>query len=210
MLTQRRTGAAAACLVMGLVIACLLAASNPASATTLRRMDLSDLVSHSNRVVHARTVSNNVYWDPTHTRIYTDTVFEAIGEAKGAGPKRLTVTQLGGRIDPIEMLVEGTPAFTVGEEVVLFTEPNPEGNQMIVGLSQGVMRVKADPRSGARFAVSEVPTKVTFVGGRPQRAAVALDELFEQVRQLAGGLTPPGAAGRRPATDPVKPGGGKP
>ena len=207
MLTQRRTGAASACLVLGLSFACILTTSSPAGATTLRRMDLSSLVSHSSRVLHARTISNQTYWDATHTRIYTDTVFEAIGEAKGTGPKRLTVTQLGGRIDPLEMSVDGTPTFMVGEEVMLFTEPSPEGNNMIVGLSQGVMRVKADPATGARFAVSEVPARVTFVGGRPEKATVALDDLFQQVRQLAGA---PGDAGKRPATDPVRPDGGKP
>jgi len=208
--TQRRIGAVSLRLAMGLAFLCSLAAPRPAGATTLRRMDLPDLVAHSQRVVHARAVSNRVYWDPTHSQIYTDTVFETIGEAKGSGPKKLTITQLGGRIDPLEMLVDGTPTFRAGEEVVLFAEPRPGGNHMIVGLSQGVMRVSTDPTTGERVAIGEVPEAVSFVGGRPVRSAAKLDDLMDEVRQLAGG----GAANRpargKPATDPVRPGGVKP
>jgi hypothetical protein len=196
--------------MVGFVRAAWLAASAPAGATTLRRMDLPDLVAAADRIVHARAALNRVYWDPAG-RIYTDTVFDVVSDAKGLGPKQITVTQLGGRIDPIDMLVEGTPTFAVGDEVVLFTEQHPGGGRQIVGLSQGVMRVHADPDTGEMLVVSEAPGMgVTFVGGRPQRTVAPLETLLDRVRQMsaAGGKGPD--LSRKPATDAVAPGGGKP
>src|SRR5215475_10130926 len=117
-----------------LALSCTLTA-----ATTLRRMDLPELVSSADRVVYARAVASTVAWDPTGTQIFTDTTFEVIDSAKGQGPTTLTVTLLGGRIDPVEMLQEGTPVFAPGDEVVLFTADRPDGKCDLVGFTQGVM-----------------------------------------------------------------------
>ena len=210
MLIGRRFGPAGACLALGLAGLALVGTATPAGATTLRRMDFSELVAAADRVVHARVVENQVHWDSTHSRIFTDTVFEVINDAKGSGPKRLTITQLGGRIDPVDMLVEGTPTFSAGEEVVLFSELHPSGQRLIVGFSQGVMRVHEDPETGHRVAVSDVAGGVSFVGGAPKRAAAPLDALLDQVRQVAAGEAPGSKISKTPAKDPVAPKGGKP
>jgi hypothetical protein len=208
--SARRPGAGGAGLVLSLICLSILIAVAPAGATTLRRMDLPEMVAVADRIVHARTVGNRVYWDPAG-RIFTDTTFDVISDAKGSGPKTLTVTQLGGRIDPIEMTVEGTPTFSPGEEVVLFTEPNPRGNRLIVGLSQGVMRVHTDPDTGEKFAVSEVPgQRVTMIGGRAQRGAAPLETLLDDVKQLATGASRGSGVSKAPAKDAVAPEGGKP
>ncbi len=171
--------------------AALLAGPVPAGATTLRQMDLDELAVRADRIVHARAVDKKTYWDETGTRIYTDTTFEVLGEAKGQGPRRLTVSMLGGRIDPAEMTVEGTPSFSLGDEVVLFTSPRPDGKKNLVGFSQGAMRVLEDPGTGEKFAVSGVPAGVTFVedsGGHPSVIhpsphQVPLEQLFDQIRR---------------------------
>lgn len=169
-----------------------MAVSPPAGATTLRRMDFGQMVSLAHRVVDARVVGNNVYWDATGTRIYTDTVFEVLDEAKGKGPKQITVTMLGGRIDPAEMTVDGTPVFAAGEEVVLFTSPRADGKNNLIGFSQGVMRVHEDPATGRKWAVSDVISNVTYVDTsaghpvpvRPVRSRAPLDALMQNVRAM--------------------------
>jgi len=154
-------------------------------ATTLRRMDLSEVVAVADRVVHARVVENRVYWAEPG-QILTDTTFEVLSDVKGSGPGTLTLTQLGGRIDPIELVVEGTPAFTPSEEVVLFTEPSPDGRRVIVGLSQGVMRVHFDPQTNTKIVRGEaIPEGVTFIGGQWQPSVVPLETLLGDVRRLA-------------------------
>ena len=194
-------------------VACLglLAAIAPAGATTLRRMDLPELVSSADRIVHARAIDKTVYWDPTGTQIYTDTTFDVVAEAKGLGPSTLTVTLLGGRIDPAEMKEEGAPVFGLGEEVVLFTLQRPDGKNDLVGFTQGVMRVLTED-SGDKIAVSEVPLGVTLVQlGGPQPAVVRpspmrapLGILLEDIRQMILNGQPAGPViSPTPETDPV-------
>ena len=115
-------------------------------------MDLSELVSTADPVVHTRTVASRVRRNVTGSQIFTDTEFEILDDAKGTDPKRLTIFQLGGQIDPVDMTVEGTRGFIVGEEVVLFTEERAGGGRQIVGLSQGVARVPTDPATGDTIA----------------------------------------------------------
>lgn len=169
--------------ISGLVFVCLCLAS-VTLATTLRRMDLSEMVAVADRVVHARVVGNRVYWEAPG-QILTDTTFEVLSDVKGSGPKTLTITQLGGRIDPVELVVEGTPTFSEGEEVVLLTELTPSGSRVIVGLSQGVMRVHVDAETSQKVVRSEAPPELTFIGGRPQPSAVPLETLLGDVRRLA-------------------------
>src|SRR5688572_15992070 len=116
MMNRRRFGMALRVPVAALVLA---AVAQPAGATTLRRMELGELVSRAERIVHARAVDKTVRWDASGTQIYTDTTFEVIDEAKGKGPRRLTVSLLGGVMGGVEMREEGTPLFRQGEEVVL-------------------------------------------------------------------------------------------
>jgi hypothetical protein len=198
--------------VIGFVTICMVVASAwialsaPAQATTLRRMELPEIVSRSDRIVHARAVDQRVYWDDAGRRIYTDTTFHVIDDVKGQGAERLTVTLLGGRISPVVMTVQGTPQFSVGEEVLLFTSPRPDGKKNLVGFSQGLMRVIADPYGGERVASSESPSEVTYVDvtGKGLAAAQAgqrripLGEALELVRQVAQQEATPAQSAIRP------------
>jgi hypothetical protein len=194
-------------LLAGLAALILLAALSPAGATTIRRIDLPELIASANRIVHARAVENVVFWDDEGLRIYTDTTFEVLAEAKGAGPSTLTLNLLGGRIDPLEMTVEGTPVFTPGEEVVLFALDRPDGKSNLVGFTQGVRRVSQetvtspDGRSSLRkIAVSEVPLGVTILEERGPGLAVVrpsplrapLERLLDEIRGIVAGTRPPG------------------
>ncbi|HKY31504.1 MAG TPA: hypothetical protein VJV23_03125 [Candidatus Polarisedimenticolia bacterium] len=204
----------------GLALA-LLALAVPAHATTLKRMDLSELVRGADRVVHARAAGTRVYWDPSGTQIYTDTRFEVVEEAKGRGPRTLTLTTLGGRMGEVVMSVEGTPAFEQGSEAVLFTAAAPDGRRHLVGFSQGVMRVIEDSRTGDRFAVSETPAGVTVMERtgtglapvRPRRQRASLPQLLDEIRRIAQGepagprllSRPQKAAGAAPAPQEGRP-----
>ena len=207
MTARRVLGPAAAFLAVGLV---WLATSVPADATTLRKMDLSQMVARADRVVHAQALSNRVYWDKAGRRIYTDTTFEVIEEAKGRGPNRLTVTMLGGRIDPVEVRVEGTPGFRPGEEVVLFTSPGPGGRKNLVGFSQGVMRVHVDEATGDRFATTEVPAGVSFVDdqGAPPASITGLTRMrapLPRLLEVVGKMVEAGEApGKRLSRSPER------
>ncbi len=176
-------------LVSGLV---LMAAFTPAGATTMRRMDLPEVVTRANRVVHAVAVEERVYWDHGHGRIFTDTTFEVLEDIKGLGSPRVTVTMLGGNLDGWDMRIEGTPIFRQGEEVILFTSPRPGGSNNLVGFSQGLMRIVEDPETGHKLARSFMPTGVSYidkVGGQPAEVRrnlreAPLDEMKDEIRHL--------------------------
>ena len=206
-------------LALCLALAVWLAAPSPAGATTLRRMDLPELVQRADRIVHARAIEKKVYWNTAGTQINTDTLFDILDQAKGQGPKRLTVTMLGGRIDPVEMSAEGTPTFEIGEEVLLFTSPRPDGLKNIVGYSQGVMRVREDPQTGEKFATSEVPVGTTYLdesGGEahavhPARLQAPVAALLDRIRLMAAGKAAAPGVSRRPVPVPeVESNGGQP
>jgi hypothetical protein len=217
MMTNRLAGAGLRTLAAALVLA---AAGLPAGATSLRRMDFGELVQRAERVVHARAAETRVYRDASGTQIWTDTIFDVLEDAKGRGPGRLTLAFLGGAEGGVEMRVEGTPAFRVGEEVVLFTTAaRPDGKRYLVGFSQGVMRVDEDPATGEKLVTSEVPAGVHFVEDeasgpasvRPVRQRARLTDLLAVVRRMAAGEIPSGPAiSRRPEKvqfKPLAPGG---
>lgn len=169
-------------------------------ATTLRRMELAELVGTAERVVHARVVDQRSYWDQGLMQIFTDTTFDVIEEAKGEGPRQLTITLMGGRVGIIDTLVPGTPTFGIGDEAILFTESRPDGRKHLVGLSQGALRVIVDEETGARSAISDAHTGVTYMaseGGTLRPAAAPpsrrapLAEVLNSVRDIASGRRTP-------------------
>lgn len=210
---RRWNGRVAASFAAGLAVLIWLASAQPVGATTLIRMDLPDLVSGAERVVHARAVDQKVYWDASGTRIYTDTTFEVLEDAKGTGPNRLTVWMLGGRIDPAEMTVEGTPIFRIGEEVVLFTSPGPAGKKNLVGFSQGVLRVLENPQTGEKIVANGAHPTLTFVEPgaeglervQPHRMRAPLPVMLDTVRRLAAEGAAPGRGLSRQRADRLEP-----
>lgn len=116
-------------------------ASSTASATTVMRLNLSDLVSQSEQIVHG-TVSR-AEAVVQGRRVYTIVTITVIDRLKGAAAKEVTFTQLGGRTPRLATYVPGTPTFTAGEEVVVFLErPSAHGAPLVVtGLAQGKFKV---------------------------------------------------------------------
>ena len=183
---------------LGLGLCVFLALSTSVGATTLVRMGLPELVSNSDRVVQARAVDRRVYWDEASRQIFTETTFDVLDSPKGRGPGRITIKLMGGRVDPYETTVAGTPEFAVGEEVLLFTAPLPDGKRHLAGFSQGVMRISRDSQTGAAFAVSDSFAGVHFAGesgaadgGKPRRARAPLEPLKDEIRRLAAEGGPP-------------------
>ncbi|MGH9866908.1 MAG: hypothetical protein ACREAA_01920 [Candidatus Polarisedimenticolia bacterium] len=203
--SRRRTPA---WIVAAFASAACISAATETHATTLRKMDLPELVSSADRVVHARVTGSTVAWNEEHTLIYTDTTLEVLAEAKGTGPASMIVRTLGGRIDPFELREEGTPIFMQGEEVVLFTLEGPEERALLVGFCQGVMRVQPEPQTGDLYALSEVPLGVEFVMGpqltevRPSPLRARLDTLMDEVRRMTAGGPAGPVLSTTPATDP--------
>ncbi len=128
-------------------------------ATTLQKLTLEEMTRASNRIVQARCLSVESRME--EGRIFTLATFEVsetlAGEETTSGADRGTrtvvVRQLGGRVGNLHAVVPGAPALAPGEEAILFLERDPNAPEafMVVGLSQGHMRILKDPATGRRM-----------------------------------------------------------
>lgn len=131
----------------GVVLAGLITAS-PAYGSIVQALDLSELVTQSDRIILGRVVLAEAFRRPDGT-IATWYRIEVERELRTDAPTRdeepeVIVQVLGGEIGDLGMRVEGEPRFVLGERAVIFMR---EGDQLAfrpVGMAQGVMRIRTD------------------------------------------------------------------
>jgi len=93
-------GLAAVTLVAGMAI--------PASATTLLRQSLDELVASNRTIVVGQVVDAHSYWNKEHTFILTDVRIAPDDVAKGRLQNReVTVTLMGGKVGDLTTLIVG-------------------------------------------------------------------------------------------------------
>ena len=160
-------------------------------ATTVKQLSLEQIVRGSHRIMLGRCVSQETYWNKNRTRIYTATRFAVTEDLKGESRGTATVVTVGGTRDGLTQVVSGTPAFRVNEEVLLFLESGKSGHWILMGLSQGMFRIAADPR-GIRTAYHAssglhlIPASPESSPPIPIPSRVELDRLLSRIRHLVG------------------------
>ncbi len=160
-------------------------------ATTVKQLSLEQMVRGSHRIMLGRRVSQETYWNKNRTRIYTATRFAVAEDLKGEFRGTATVVTVGGTRDGLTLAVSGTPTFRVNEEVLLFLEAGKGGHWILMGLSQGMFRIAADPR-GVRTAyhassgLDLIPASPESSSQTPIPGRVELDRLLSRIRQLVG------------------------
>jgi len=167
----------------------IVLAGPAATASLLRALDLSALVTEADRIVIADVLSVRAAWDPGHRSIHR-TVDLGVRESwKGTVPTdgRITIRQLGGVVGDIEMKVHGMPAFTVGERALLFLR-----RSQVVGMSQGKRNLRWEATSKRWLVEHAYDGSVVVLDGRgklvpaPRQPSEPIDELRARVRSLVG------------------------
>jgi hypothetical protein len=155
-------------------------------------MSLEEMVRRSDEIAVARCVGKESYFGGANgKKILTDFHFEVSDSAKGPRRVQMTLTLLGGRIDPFETRVAGGPEFEVGQEAVLFTRSGGK-RRVLTGYTQGVFPVAADAATGRRYVLPRGFSGVQFLeapGGPGEdrsllRKPIELDEFLHRVREL--------------------------
>lgn len=113
----------------------MIAAPLLAHATVLEAWDTARLVRESAAVVEAVVLERRAV-SPDGKNIFTDTRLEIRRYLFGSGSKTLWVRQLGGKLGDRWMHVPGTPALTVGQELILFLAGTGE-RRYVAGMAQG-------------------------------------------------------------------------
>ncbi len=155
------------------VLLCGLMSSSIALATTIRKLDFSELVDESEVVVYGTVLDTRSYLMPSRGWVFTDTRIEVLHAIKGHVGSVVTVTELGGVFGDIEMVVPGTARFDPGEQVVVFLK-NVGGKWRTAGLIQGKFPVVDE--GGEKIVI-------TAVAMEDGRGKIPLSELLAHVRR---------------------------
>jgi hypothetical protein len=152
----------------------------PALATSVRRLELGEMVAAADTIVQGRVDGIRCFWQDR--QIYTEVRVAVARSLKGARGDRLTFLQVGGRVDspvPLEMTVPGAPIYRLGEEAYFFLQPGRPGERIVVGLFQGHVPVRHDAQGdyvgapGARKSPAQFDEVIRrlLAGQRPDRTA---------------------------------------
>lgn len=105
----------------GLAFAIAASVVAPASATTLRRMGLNDLVASNGTIVVGEVMESVSYWNGNGDFILTDVRIVATEVLKGRLDRNeFTVTLMGGQVGDTTTLILGTAELIPGRPYVLF------------------------------------------------------------------------------------------
>lgn len=129
----------------------VVAVASVVSATTVRSMNLTDMVRSAGMIVEGTVVSNQVIYTegpngPMNVR--TLTTLDVSYTFKGEHVDQVVVTGMGGVVGDYSYNWPGVPRFQSGEQALLFLDRNPGGELTVTGLEQGRMSIVEKPGVG--------------------------------------------------------------
>lgn len=182
-----------------LVVLALAMLPTRADATVLVEVQLEDMIRDASLIVHAVVVDQEVVLrdDPQYGRApYTRTTFAVrewvAAEGSISTHAEVVLEELGGDTAGESLRIEGTPAYTLGQEVLLFAERDDRGHLRTYGLMQGRFEVFPSLRGDA--VVRRAQEGVSFARwqdgrmslGRAASPVLPLRELVAHVRAVLG------------------------
>lgn len=149
-------------------------------ATTVVAPEFDSLVAQADYVVRGVVTAVSAEWrhDAHGQHIISKVRFQVREVIKGTPPSPLVLEMLGGRIGKYRMVVDGTPAFIVGEESVLFVHGNGRQFFPLVAIMYGMYPIALDTASGLRLVHRSNGSPLYDVKdvSRPMTAANALGQ----------------------------------
>jgi hypothetical protein len=186
----------------------LAAAALRLPATTVVPPEFEQLVNESDYVIRAtvKAVTAEVQTTAAGGRKIVTRVELGVNEVlAGAPPEKVVLRMLGGKVGDEEMVVEGAPRFTVGEEDVLFVRGNGQAVCPLTAMMHGRYRVERDAATGRAYLARENRVPLTDVSEVSQAMAEgSAAEMQRRMKSAALALSPAEFAQRVRAA--VKPG----
>lgn len=124
-------------------------------ATTVIPPQLTELASQADYVVRAVVKSVKAEWRTSgeSSHIITSVELEVSEVIAGTPPTPLVLEILGGKIDDVELVVQGAPTFAVGDEDILFIRGNGTQFYPLVGVMHGVYPVYHDATANQDYVL---------------------------------------------------------
>ena len=159
------------------------------SAMTYVSVDFPTLVGQAHAIAVGHVVAVEPRWREGRRGIETALTLEVDQYLKGDLGRTVTLNVPGGQMGRYRSVMPGAPAFTEGEEVVLFLTADATRAAHVLGLGQGVFRIMTDRVRGERLVVPEIlasaPGALTrIVRGDSTRRPMPLDQFTSTVRSL--------------------------
>jgi len=173
---------------LGMLIAAALLNARSVSATKMVPAELSELVAAARAIIHGRVVQVSSVDTADRRNVDTLVTLAADEYLKGGLGRIVTFRALGGETGRYRSIFVGAPTFRVGDEVILLLGAQGPSIPYVLGVSQGVFRIRHD-EAGARMVV---PPPVQGFGdaamrlarGDPARQPLALELFKAEVRRL--------------------------
>lgn len=123
-----------------------------AAATTVVAPEFDSLVQQAEYVVRGTVKSVVSEWREQngHRNIVTLVEIDVAETIAGTPPSQLVLQMLGGRVGEKQMIVQGAPVFSTGEEHILFIRGNGVQFTPLVALMHGQYPIKKDS-AGRRY-----------------------------------------------------------
>ena len=173
-----------------LAVALLLVPAVALRATVIVPIEFRELVTTSPVIVHGHVSDVRAAFVDGRRSVDTFVTIVADEYLKGDLGQHLTFQVPGGELGRYRTVFVGAPAFTVGEEVVLFLKTQSGALPVIAGLNQGAFRVVSDPQTRRRLVTTPVVMAAEgveserVVRGAVARRPMALDAFRDVVREL--------------------------
>jgi hypothetical protein len=124
-----------------LALASVLLAGTPNLASTMLPLQLEELSTRAESIVVGTVADVTPRFNEARTLILSDVTVAVDETLAGAPVSYLTVTEYGGRVGDVELVVPGLPRYTPGDRVVLFVCRDALGLARTCGAAQGRLRV---------------------------------------------------------------------
>ena len=163
-------------------------------ATVYVAASVRELAAEAGAVAHGRVVALESRWVDGRRGIETLVTLQVESYAKGDLGQSVTLRVPGGQLGPYRSVMLGAPTFVEGDEVVVFLASSGPAIPHLVGLAQGVFRVRTDRATGSRIVTPEIvrlPGAATLeparvVRGDGTRRPAPLAAFLDEVRAMAG------------------------
>jgi hypothetical protein len=174
----------------------------PASATSMLKVDLPELASSAEVIVHGTVRRMESRWSADGRLIVTDVEIQVTESLKGQAGSTLLVTQPGGSVGDIGQKVSGLASFSPNEEVVVFLERRGARSFQVTAMAQGKYKVQRSEGQTRAMAVPESTSELHLVDAtthapiESSRQALPLAELKASIRAALQQPAPARSQGR--------------
>ena len=146
-----------------------------AASAAMIKMSLEDLTLKASIIVGGKVTGKTS--EKTAEGIKTRVTLAVQDALKGDVGQELVITQPGGVVGKLEMVVPESATFEVGEEALVFLWTRSNGEHSVLGLSQGKLPVEID-KDGRKF-VQVPPAK-----GESFREQMRLEDFVERIDEI--------------------------